>query len=315
MEKHISFFDAINENKRNSIILTVFMFSLFMGVIWAFSYIFNLGIFGLIVGFFALLFYVFVVWKAGDKIILGIAGAQEATREQYPFLYNIVEGLSMAAGIPQPKIYVIDDEAPNAFATGRDPEHASIAVTTGLLKIMKREELEGVVAHEISHIANYDIRFMMIAVVFVGAITLLADITWRLIRIGLLSGHVVEEERIRSGPLRVRVVEEKRGGGAGILLLIAIVLLLLSPVFAEMIRFAISRQREYLADANAAKLTRYPEGLASALLKISNVNIPVKNATDATAPLYISNPFPNRFTHLFSTHPPIADRVARLRAM
>lgn len=298
MDKHISFFDAIEENKRNTTILLIFIFLIFMAMIWAFSYVLGLDEFGAIIGFFALLFYVIIVWSAGDKIILATAGAKKATRESYPFIHHVVEGLSIAAGIPKPEVYIVEDAAPNAFATGRDPQHASVAVTTGLLNIMKKEELEGVLAHEISHIANYDIRLMMIAVVFAGAIALLSDITWRLIRSGAIRGG-----------------GGKKGGGVAILLIIAIVLLILSPIFAEIIRFAISRQREYLADANATKLTRYPEGLASALLKISGVKTPVKNATDATAPLYISNPAPNKFMHFFATHPQIPDRVSRLRAM
>ncbi len=163
---------------------------------------------------------------------------------------------------------------------------------------MKREELEGVLAHEISHIANYDIRLMMIAVVFAGAIALLGNITWRMIMHGGL-----------------RVGGGRRGGASVLLILLAIVLIILAPFFAELIRFAISRQREYLADANAAKLTRYPEGLASALEKIEKIGMPVMNATDATAPLYFSNPLQNKFSHLFSTHPPTEERIKRLRAM
>lgn len=299
MDQRVSFFDAIEENKRNTIILMIGIFLLFVAMIWAFSYVMGLDEFGVIIGVIALAFYVVIIWFTGDKMVLMTAGARKVTREEQPFIHEVVEGLSIAARIPKPDVYLIQDDAPNAFATGRDPKHAAVAVTSGLLKTMKREELEGVLAHEISHIANYDIRLMMIAVVFAGAIVLISNITWRAMRGGVGRGN--------GGG--------KKGGGTVIILIIAIALLILSPIFAEIIRLAISRQREYLADANAAKLTRYPEGLASALLKIGGTKLSVKNATDATAPLYISNPAPNKFMHFFSTHPPIPDRVARLRAM
>ena len=170
MEK-ISFFDAINANKRNSVILMAVMFAIFMAMIIALSYIFDAGVCGPTLGFIALLVYAVVVFQSGDKIILSMTGAKEVKKKDYPFLYNVVEGLSLASQIPMPKVYVIEDESPNAFATGRDPKHASVAVTTGLLKMMKREELEGVIAHEISHIANFDIRFSMISV----ALRILSD--------------------------------------------------------------------------------------------------------------------------------------------
>jgi heat shock protein HtpX len=193
-----------------------------------------------------------------------------------------------------PNLYVINDPSPNAFATGRDPLHASVAVTTGLLELLNRQELEGVVAHEISHVANYDIRFMMIAVVFVGAIGLLSNFAFR----GLLFGH-----------------GRDRKGGGGALAIIALLFMILAPVSAYLVRMAISRQREYLADANAAKLTRYPEGLASALEKITKAAIPTKNASDSTASLYIANPFPKKLTSFLSTHPDPKERVKRLRGM
>ena len=296
MAEKISFFDAISANKRNSILLIFFLSLVFLAAVWAFSFIFDLGIIGPIIGFFGLLFYSLIMYFTGDQVVLAISGAKAAEKKDYPFLYNVVEGLAIASGIPMPKLYVIDDPSPNAFATGRDPQHASVAVTTGLLQMMKREELEGVVAHEISHIANYDIRFMTIAVVFIGAIALLADISWRTMRFG--------------GGGR-----DRRGGGAGILAIIAIAFIILAPISAELIRFAISRQREYLADANGAKLTRYPEGLASALEKITKAGIPVQRASDATAPLYIASPFPNKMSFLFSTHPDPKERITRLRAM
>ncbi|MEW6722648.1 MAG: M48 family metallopeptidase [Candidatus Micrarchaeota archaeon] len=296
MAERISFFDAIEQNKRNSLILIAAMFLIFMGSVWAISYMFDIGLCGPILGFFALLFYTLTVYFAGDGIILAMSGAKEAKKEQYPFLYNVVEGLALASQIPMPKLYVIDDPSPNAFATGRDPKHASVAVTTGLLNMLKREELEGVVAHEISHIANFDIRFAMLAVVFAGAIALLGEFAWRSMRFGMGGGG-------------------RRGKGGGALILIALIFVILAPVFAQIVRFALSRQREYLADANGAKLTRYPEGLASALGKIKSAGIPTKAANDTTASLFFSDPFPNKIGFLGSTHPPIDERIKRLRSM
>jgi len=296
MPEKISFFDAIEANKRNSVILMAVMFLIFMAAIWAVSYIYKLGICGPALGFFALLFYGIMVYYAGDKVILAMTGAREATAKEYPFLYNVVEGLSLASQIPMPKVYVVDDPAPNAFATGRDPKHASVAVTTGLLSMLKREELEGVIAHEISHIGNFDIRFAMLAIVFAGAVALLGDFVWRSMGFGFGGGR------------------RDRGGG-GILILIALVFIILSPIFAQIVRFALSRQREYLADATGAKLTRYPAGLASALDKIKKANMPTKAANDTTASLFFANPFPDKLGFLGSTHPPIEDRIKRLRAM
>ncbi len=297
MPEKISFFDAADANKRNSLILMAVMFLIFLGAIFAISYIFDIGLCGPIMGFFGLLFYAVIVFYQGDKIVLAMGGAKEARKEDYPFLHNTVEGLALASQIPMPKLYVVQDDSPNAFATGRDPQHASVAVTTGLLKLMKREELEGVIAHEISHVANYDIRFSMLAVVFIGAISLLGNFAWRTMGIGFGGGR------------------SRRGGGAGIFVLIALVFVILAPIFAQMVRFAISRQREYLADANGARLTRYPEGLASALEKIGSYNVPTTSANDVTASLYISNPFPHKIGFLGSTHPKIEDRIKRLRSM
>ncbi len=301
MPEHVSFFDAIDANKRNSLILVAVMAFVFMGAVTAVSYIFDLGICGPTLGFFALLLYTVVVYFQGDSIILTMSHAQPVTREQYPFLYETVEGLALAQQIPVPKIYVVQDNSPNAFATGRDPKHSSVAVTTGLLQMMNHQELEGVLAHEMSHIANFDIRFSMLAIVFVGAIGMLANFAWRMAWWG----------GIRGGGDR-----RDRSGGMGLIVLaIAIVFVILAPIFIQIVRFALSRQREYLADANGARMTRYPEGLASALEKIKNAGIPTHAANDTTASLYFSNPFPNKMSFLTSTHPPIDDRIKRLRSM
>jgi len=298
MAEHISFFDAIERNKRNSVLLIASMFVIFLAAVAALSYAFDIGYCGLAMGFLFLLMYTVIVFYSGDGIILALSNAKEAKKEDYPFLYDVVEGLALASQIPMPKVYVIEDRSPNAFATGRDPQHASVAVTTGLLSMMKREELEGVLAHEMSHVANFDIRFAMIAVVFAGAIALLGEFGWRFMRFGLVGG----------GGRRDR-------GGGGALVFIALVFVILAPIFAQIVRLALSREREYLADANGARMTRYPEGLASALEKIKNASIPTAAASDTTASLYFSNPFPHKFGFLGSTHPPIDERIKRLRSM
>ena len=237
---------------------------------------------------------------AGDKLVLAQSQARELAAGEEPQLRNIVETLAIGLGIQPPKIYLIDDTAPNAFATGRDPAHASIAVTKGLLQKMDRTELEGVLAHEMSHVVNRDIRVMLLVTVLVGTVALLSDWMLRSMRFG--------GGRRRGG----------RDGGAGIIVLIAIVLAVLTPIIASLIQLAVSRQREYLADASGALLTRYPHGLASALEKIAADTEPLEVANKATASLYIANPLHDRPTFmdgLFDTHPPIAERVRRLEAM
>ena len=237
-----------------------------------------------------------------DRMVLAISRAKPAQKEDHPHLYHSVEGLAIAAGIPTPKLYIIDDTAPNAFATGRSPEHAAIAVTTGLLQKLNRVELEGVIGHEMSHIANYDTLLMTLTVVMVGTVALVSD--WML-RSFLWGG------RRRKG--------SSGGGQAGIVLVVvALVLAILSPLIAQLIKLAISRRREFLADANGALLTRYPEGLASALETISSDREPLEVANKATAHLYILNPLKGQkgaFNKLFSTHPPMEQRVALLREM
>jgi len=292
MEK-IIFFDAIEQNKRNSIILIFAVIAIFLALIWVISEVFDYGICGYLLGFFCLAIYLLGAYYAGDKVILALAGAKEIKHEDNPYIYNVVEGLAIAAGIPKPKIYLISDPFPNAFATGRDPQHSAIAVTSGLLETMKKEELAGVLAHEISHIANYDIRFTMLAVALVGAIGLLSELFLRSFIWG------------RSG-------RNRKGGGA--IVLLGLLFMILAPLAAYFVRMAISRQREYLADANAAQLTRYPEGLASALEKIKNYPNKMQNASNVTASLYIADPFKSA-AGLFATHPPIEERVARLRKM
>ena len=237
---------------------------------------------------------------AGDKLVLAQSQARELAPGEEPQLRNVVETLSIGLGIPPPRIYLIDDTAPNAFATGRDPKHASIAVTRGLIDKLDRTEQEGVIAHELSHVGNHDIRVMLLVTVLVGTIALLSDWMFRSFAFG--------------GGRRGR----DRGGGGGIILIVAIALAILTPIIAMLIQFAVSRQREYLADASGALLTRYPPGLASALRKIAADKEALEVANKATASLYFANPLKDRPTFmdgLFNTHPPIAERIKRLEAM
>jgi len=303
MEMGSDFYSQISSNRRKTYFL-LFLFFILIGILGlVLGYIFGIPYIGFgIAGIFAIL-YSIINYYSGDKVVLRITRAREAKKEEFPYLYNTVEGLSLAAGIPMPRVYVIDDDSPNAFATGRSPEHASVAVTTGLLKIMNRQELEGVIAHEISHIKNLDIRIMMLAAVLVGVIILLSDIILRT----FIWGGSGREERRRDG-----------GGPQLAIIAIGILLALLAPLIAQLIRLSVSRKREYLADASGAMLTRYPPGLASALSKLAANNKPLQAANKATAHLYITNPLKGRkmmFAGLFSTHPPIEDRIAKLEAM
>lgn len=234
----------------------------------------------------------------GDKLILRLHKAQEIKKEDNPRLHNLVENLSLGAGLDKPKIYLIPDSSPNALATGRDPKHAVVAVTKGLLEKLDKLELEGVLAHELSHIKNFDTRLLAITAVLVGSVAILADFFMRSLWYGGRSG--------------------RRGGG--ILVFFGVLAAILAPIVATLIQLAVSRRREFLADASAALLTRYPEGLASALEKIAATAVPMRTASSATAHLYIANPFKKNNARFwlsgwFETHPPIEERVAALRAM
>ena len=249
---------------------------------------------GAVLAFIFSLGYSGVAYFFSDKIVLGISGAKPIAKEDNPNLYRTVENLCIGAGLPLPKIYIIEEPAMNALATGRDPRHAVVAVTRGLLDKLEDEELEGVLAHELSHIRNFDIRTMTLAAVLAGAIVMLADIFLR--SMSDSSGS------------------DSRKSGAGVLLLIGLILSLLSPIFAQLIKLAISRQREFLADSSGALLTRYPEGLAKALEKISADKTPLRHVSEATAHLYIENPLTTgMFVGLFATHPPVEERIKRLR--
>lgn len=237
-----------------------------------------------------------------DKLVIKMTGAKPITRESHPTYWNVVENLSITAGLPMPKVYIVEDQAPNAFATGRDPEHSAVAATTGLLQILNQTELEGVMAHELSHIGNRDMLVSTVAVVLAGFVAIVADIFMRAMMFG-------------GG--------DRDNGRAGVLFLVlGIVGIILAPIAAQLIQMAISRKREYLADASGALLTRYPEGLASALEKISHYSRPMQRANTATAHLFISDPFGGdkrslrqKIGNLFQTHPPAEERIKRLRGM
>ncbi|MBX4216167.1 M48 family metalloprotease [Candidatus Parcubacteria bacterium] len=272
---------------------------LFLGVViglgWYFSY--SLGnpaiLYGAVI--FSIVMNVFSFWFS-DKPVLKMSGAKPLLKDDNRMLWNLVENLSITAGLPMPKLYVIEDPAPNAFATGRDREHAVVAVTTGLLTILDKQELEGVIAHELSHVGNRDILVSTVVVVLVGFVTLLSDF---FIRASYFGGN------------------DRDNRAGGIAMAIGIVLAILSPLVATLIQLAISRKREFLADASGALLTRYPEGLAKALEKIGMYARPLRRANNATAHLFISNPFGSvrRLGGLFMTHPPIEERVKALRGL
>jgi heat shock protein HtpX len=295
-------YDQIAGNKRRSYLLIFLFILIIAGIGYVFSLYTQWGHGALVA---AVVIAIAMSWGSyyySDRIVLGMSGAKAVTREQEPYLWNAVEGLSLAAGLPMPRLYIIEDSAPNAFATGRDPQHAALAVTRGLLEKMNRLELEGVVGHEMAHIRDYDIRFMMLVSVLVGTTVLLSD--WMLRSLWYGGGR----RRSSSG----------RGGAGGVLMLIGLVFVILSPIIAQLMQLAVSRQREFLADAEGARLTRYPEGLASALEKIAADTEPLEVANKATAHLYIYNPLRDHkgwMNSLFSTHPPVEERIKRLRGM
>ena len=298
-------YEQISRNKWKSIALIVFFMAFIFLLTWFFEYVTGWGKGGLVLAVVVSMGMAAVGYYASDKIVLTISRARPVTKEEFPYLYNVVEGLAIAAGLPAPKCYVIDDTAPNAFAAGRKPETAVICVTTGILEKLNRVELEGVIAHEMSHIKNYDVRLQTLVVVMAGVVALLSD--WML-RSFLWGGGRRRGGRDRGGS----------GGAGGILIIVGLALAVLSPFIATIIQLAVSRKREFLADANGAMLTRYPAGLASALRKISADTEPLEAANKATAHLYIVNPLKNikgGVNKLFSTHPPIEERIAALEKM
>jgi heat shock protein HtpX len=300
-------YEQISRNKWKSAALVVFFMGFIFLLTWFFEYVTGWGKGGLVLAVVVAMGMAAVGYYASDKIVLGISRARPVTKDEFPYLYNVVEGLAIAAGIPAPKCYVIEDTAPNAFAAGRKPETAVICVTTGILEKLNRVELEGVIAHEMSHIKNYDVRLQTLVVVMAGVVALLSD--WML-RSFMWGGGGRRRGRSKTGS----------GGAEGVLILVGLGLAVLSPFIATIIQLAVSRKREFLADASGAMLTRYPAGLASALRKISADTEPLEAANKATAHLYIVNPLKNLkggggMNRLFSTHPPIEARIAALEKM
>lgn len=290
----MSLYTHQDANKRKTwfLMASFLIFVILIG--WLFSYAYNNEFILYIAVIFAVVMNVVSYWKS-DKIALRLTGAKPANRKEHFDLFTTVENLSITAGLPMPRVYIIEDRAPNAFATGRDPEHAVVAVTTGLLDILEKNELEGVIAHELSHIGNRDMLVSTVAVVLVGFVTILSDIFLRMTFFG--GGD--------------------RDRGGALVAVLAVVAIILAPIAAGLMHMAISRKREYLADASGALLTRYPEGLANALKKISAYGAPMKKANNTTAHLFISNPFgpggrKKFFTKIFSTHPPTEERIQAL---
>jgi heat shock protein HtpX len=318
---HATFRELIADNKRNSALLIV-GFGLFVTAVAMVLILAILAYTGAIrlarlnwgealaaggIGACIAIFLSFLAYYAGDDMVLGVSGAKPLRHENDPELFNVVEEMAIAAGLPMPRVYLIHDPAPNAFATGRDPAHATVAITTGLRRKLTRDELQGVIAHEVSHIRNYDIRLMLLMAVLVGSVVMLCDLFWQIFRWGSWGGS--------------RRRDDKDGGGgplAVVLIIVAVILAIIAPILAQIIQLAVSRQREYLADASAVELTRYPQGLANALRKIDKDPAELKTANRGTAHLYIANPikkFQDRASSVFASHPPIEDRIRRLEAL
>jgi heat shock protein HtpX len=309
MQTRTTFAAEQSENRRNSLLLIAIVTVLLAGLGFAIGYGTTgavEGAFGVTTGAIVLAMLLSVgSYFAGDQLVLATSGAKEVTQQTAPQLMNVVQEMSLAAGVPMPRVYVIDDTAPNAFATGRDPNHASVAITTGLLQKLDREELQGVMGHELSHVRNFDIRFGLLVAVLVGSIALLADFFLRFTFWG--GGRRGGGDRDRGG-----------GGLIALVYLLAIVLAIIAPFIARLVQLAVSRQREYLADASSVELTRNPVGIQRALAKIATDKEVLEVANRATQHLYFTNPikkFEERSSSMFSTHPAIVDRINRLRQL
>ncbi|WP_291990466.1 M48 family metallopeptidase [Luteitalea sp.] len=317
----LTFHNLIAENRRNSLLLVV-LFCLFTAIVAAVFGLAIVGILdperlarldwtqGLLIGGIAAgisLLLSIISYYGGDRMILAVSHARPIQHDDDPELFNVVEEMAIAAGAPMPGVYVIDDSAPNAFATGRDPRHAAITVTSGLRTKLTRDELQGVVAHEMSHIGNYDIRLMLLMAVLIGTVVMLSDFLWQTLFWSSVTGG------------RRRSRDESGGNPIALVLVVFAVLLgILAPLLARIIQLAVSREREYLADASAVELTRYPEGLASALRKIDGDPEVLESANRGTAHLFIANPikkFEERAGSVFASHPPIGERIRRLESL
>lgn len=296
-------YNQIDSNKRKTFLLITIFIAVILLIGWAFAEFSEFGYPSLaLAGIFSILMSLGGYFK-GDKVALAASGAKgPINQSDNPYLYRMMENLAITAGLPMPKMYVINDPAINAFATGRDPKHASVAVTTGAIEKLENEELEGVLAHELSHIKNYDIRLMTVVLVLIGMIALLSD--WFL-RMQFYGGGKKSNN-------------DSNGKMQGILLAIGIVLIILGPIIGNIIKLAVSRKREFLADASGSMLTRYPEGLAKALEKISTESMAMQKANNATAHLFLASPFGRKkhlLSSMFATHPPIQERIEILRKM
>jgi len=299
--------EQIRSNQIKSAMLVALMGVLLLLLGYFLGLLFGSGIAGIIIALIVWGIMNLVAFFQGDSILLGISGARKISPDDHPRLYNVVEEMKIASGLERmPDVYIIDDPALNAFSTGRDPNRASVAITSGLLQKLNRDELQGVISHEVAHIKNRDVLLMVLLSVLLGSIVILA---WYASRFMFLSGAGGGRSRSSSGG----------GGGAQlIIIIVGVVLMILAPIAAQLIYFAVSRKREYLADASSALYTRYPEGLASALEKLATSDTSVRTANKATAPMYIINPFQKKgisIESLTSTHPPIAERIRILRAM
>ena len=306
-----TFYSEESANRRNSLLLALLVVAFLAGFGYLIGYVVGLGTGNEVaygIGALAIAVAVGILsalgsYFGGDKLVLASSHATEVGPQQAPELFNVVNELAVAAGVPMPKVYIIDDPSPNAFATGRDPQHASVAITTGLLQKLDREELQGVIGHEMSHVRNYDIRFTLIVGVMLGSIALLSQLFLRY--------------TFWFGGGRSRDNNSGGGGFGAIMLVIGVILAILAPFFTALVQMAVSRQREYLADASSVELTRNPHGLEQALAKLAADNEPLHSANGATQHLYIVNPLKKLGggSALFSTHPPIVDRINRLRQL
>lgn len=291
-------YSQITTNKRKTALIILLFIVFILAIGWVIGEYIRDPVAAIGVALAIALFQTAISYYAGDKVAIWTSGARPASREEAMQLHRQIENLAITAGIPKPKIFLINDPAINAFATGRDPKHASVAVTTGAIEKLEDEELEGVLAHELSHVKNYDIRVMTLVILLVGTIALLADMFFRMRWLGVGGSR------------------DDRDRGGNPLMIVGLVLIILSPIIARLISLAVSRKREYLADASGALLTRFPDGLARALEKIKADGRPLARASNATAHLYISNPFSGRrLTTFFSTHPPLEERIKLLKQM
>jgi heat shock protein HtpX len=303
--------EQIRSNKRRSLFVLAMMGVLLVAVGMSVGTIFRADTTGMFFGGAAALAIWFFLWivtvSNGDDIMMSMAKARQIEKKDHPILFNVVEEMTIAAGLPaMPRVFIVDDPSPNAFAAGRDPKKAAVAVTTGLLRILDRDELQGVIAHEIGHIKNRDVALVTTAGIMIGAIVMLAEVGLRAM---WYSG----------GGMRQSRTSDDKGGGQAIIMIVALLLMILAPILAQLIYFALSRKREYLADASGALFSRYPEGLASALEKISGTSRPLSDTSKVTAPMYIVRPLRDDerrdVNSAFSTHPPVATRVRVLRSM